>query len=167
MRPKRKRPRRGAVAAASIASALVLASCGGASTTGSTGTRSPAPGSSTTGGAATSTPASTTGSAGTPPNPSGAGSSKLALSADPSGQLRFTTSTLDAHAGAVTIDMHNPSQLSHSIAIEGSGVNTAGQVVGPEGTSTVSATLKPGTYKFFCTVPGHRQAGMEGTLTVK
>lgn len=63
--------------------------------------------------------------------------------------------------------MKNPSQLSHSIAIEGNGVNSAGQVVGPGGTSTVSASLKPGTYKFFCTVPGHRQAGMEGTLTVK
>jgi uncharacterized cupredoxin-like copper-binding protein len=63
--------------------------------------------------------------------------------------------------------MRNPSQLSHSIAIEGNGVNSAGQVVGPGGTSTVSAALKAGTYKFFCTVPGHRQAGMEGTLTVK
>ena len=95
------------------------------------------------------------------------GSSKLALSADPSGQLRFNTTTLQAGAGAVTIAMRNPSQLSHSIAIEGTGVNSAGQVVGPGGVSTVSATLKPGTYKFFCTVPGHRQAGMEGTLTVK
>lgn len=63
--------------------------------------------------------------------------------------------------------MSNPSSLSHSVAIEGPGVNTAGEVVTKGGTSTASATLKPGTYAFYCTVPGHRQAGMEGTLRVK
>jgi uncharacterized cupredoxin-like copper-binding protein len=31
----------------------------------------------------------------------------------------------------------------------------------------VSAQLKPGNYTFYCSVPGHRQAGMQGTLTVK
>jgi uncharacterized cupredoxin-like copper-binding protein len=35
------------------------------------------------------------------------------------------------------------------------------------GSKTVSATLRAGTYKFYCSVPGHRQAGMEGTLTVQ
>jgi uncharacterized cupredoxin-like copper-binding protein len=53
------------------------------------------------------------------------------------------------------------------VAIEGTGVNAAGEVVGPGGTSTVSADLRRGTYTFFCTVPGHRQAGMQGSLTVK
>jgi uncharacterized cupredoxin-like copper-binding protein len=51
--------------------------------------------------------------------------------------------------------------------ITGNGVSVAGVVVGPGGTSTVSASLKPGTYTFYCTVPGHREAGMSGTLTVK
>jgi uncharacterized cupredoxin-like copper-binding protein len=95
------------------------------------------------------------------------GASALHIKADPSGQLKFNVSALRASAGTVKIVMANPSQLSHSVAIQGNGVNAAGQVVGPSGTSTVSAKLKPGKYTFFCTVPGHRQAGMQGTLTVK
>jgi uncharacterized cupredoxin-like copper-binding protein len=35
------------------------------------------------------------------------------------------------------------------------------------GSKTLSLNLKPGTYKFYCSVPGHRMAGMEGTLTVQ
>jgi uncharacterized cupredoxin-like copper-binding protein len=97
---------------------------------------------------------------------SGAGGG-LHLNADPGGALRFNTKSLTANAGKVTLVMKNPSQLSHSIAITGNGVNAAGEVVGPGGTSTVSASLKPGTYTFYCTVPGHREAGMFGTLTVK
>jgi plastocyanin len=106
------------------------------------------------------------GGGGTKTGSTGAGT-KLAVEADPGGALKFDKKTLQARTGKVTIVMANPSQLSHSVAIEGNGVNAAGHVVGPKGTSTVSATLKPGTYTFFCTVPGHRQAGMQGTLTVK
>jgi uncharacterized cupredoxin-like copper-binding protein len=148
-------------AAAALATALTLAACGGSSTAGPSGAGSSA--------ATTSSTASTAAGSESqqPRGAGGGGSSKLELSADPGGQLRFTTTALQARAGSVTIAMHNPSQLSHSVAIEGTRVNTAGRVVGPGGTSTASATLKPGIYKFFCTVPGHRQAGMEGTLTVK
>jgi uncharacterized cupredoxin-like copper-binding protein len=103
----------------------------------------------------------------TAPAPSAGGGHTLHIRADPSGQLKFNVSALQAAAGKVKIVMANPSQLSHSVAIEGNGVNAAGQVVGPGGTSTVTATLKPGKYAFFCTVPGHRQAGMQGTLSVK
>jgi len=101
------------------------------------------------------------------PGPGGGTGTKLSIKADPSGQLKFDTKTLEANAGKVTITMANPSHLSHSVAIEGHGVDTEGQVVGPGGTSTASAALTPGTYTFYCTVPGHRQAGMQGTLTVK
>jgi plastocyanin len=101
------------------------------------------------------------------PSPATGASTKLNIKADPGGKLKFDKKTLQAKAGKVTITMANPSQLSHSVAIEGNGVDAEGQVVGPDGTSTASATLKPGTYTFYCTVPGHRQAGMQGTLTVK
>lgn len=95
------------------------------------------------------------------------GGQKLSLQADPSGKLRFNKKTLNAKAGKVTIVMKNPSPLSHNISIVGGGVNQMGQTVASGGTSTVSATLKPGKYTFYCSVPGHRQAGMFGTLTVK
>lgn len=91
----------------------------------------------------------------------------LHLHGDPSGALRFNVKSLAVRAGKVTLVMSNPSSLTHSIAIEGNGVSAAGPVVTNGGNSTASANLKPGTYTFFCTVPGHREAGMQGTLTVK
>jgi uncharacterized cupredoxin-like copper-binding protein len=63
--------------------------------------------------------------------------------------------------------MSNPSPVPHGIAIQGSGVNKVGSIVNQGGSSTISASLKPGKYTFYCPVPGHRQAGMQGTLTVQ
>ncbi len=92
----------------------------------------------------------------------------LKLSADPNGQLAFDKKTLGAKPGNVTIDMTNPSPVDHDISIEGPGnVARKGKIVGKGGTSTVSADLKAGDYTFYCSVQGHRQGGMEGTLTVK
>ena len=93
--------------------------------------------------------------------------STLRLKADPSGKLAYNTKRLSAKAGRVTLVMSNPAPLSHDVSIEGAGINKQGKVVGQGGTSTVSATLKPGKYTFYCSVPGHRDAGMFGTLTVK
>jgi uncharacterized cupredoxin-like copper-binding protein len=90
----------------------------------------------------------------------------LHIQADPSGALRFNKTTLSASAGKITIVMANPSPLQHDVAIEGNGVDVKGSVVSKGGTSTVSASLKPGTYMFLCTVDGHADAGMKGTLTV-
>ena len=66
----------------------------------------------------------------------------------------------------MTITMNNPSSLQHGIAVEGNGVNKDGKIVGQGGTSVLAVQLKAGNYTFFCPVPGHRQAGMQGTLTV-
>lgn len=81
--------------------------------------------------------------------------------------LVFDKKTLTAHAGKVTLVLANKSVMPHNVAIKGNGVDAKGPVVGPGKTSTVTAELKPGTYTFYCTVPGHAQAGMRGTLTVK
>ena len=64
--------------------------------------------------------------------------------------------------------MTNPAaQLQHDVSLQGPGVNVQGKKVTKGGTSTVSANVKPGKYTFYCSVPGHRQGGMQGTLTVK
>lgn len=82
--------------------------------------------------------------------------------------LAYTAKSAEAEAGEVTIDFTNPQAVPHDVAIEDSG----GEVIAEteqltEGSDSTTANLKPGTYTFFCTVPGHREAGMEGTLTVK
>jgi uncharacterized cupredoxin-like copper-binding protein len=94
------------------------------------------------------------------------GAHAVKLSADPSGALKFNTTTLSAKAGTVTITMNNPSSLQHGIAVEGNGANKDGKIVGQGGTSVLAVQLKAGKYTFFCPVPDHRQAGMQGTLTV-
>lgn len=89
----------------------------------------------------------------------------LRISASASG-LKYSTTKLKAPAGKVTIVMKNLSPLQHDIAIKGKGVSAKGKVVGKGATSTVTATLKKGTYTFYCSVDGHAAAGMKGTLTI-
>lgn len=91
----------------------------------------------------------------------------LRLSADPGGELRFDKRSLEARAGQVEIVMSNPSSLSHNVSVEGDGIDEEGKTVSKGGTSTVRAKLRPGRYTFYCSVPGHRQGGMEGTLIVR
>jgi plastocyanin len=103
-----------------------------------------------------------------PKAPPGGTIKTLPISADPSGQLRFDKDTLQAAAGNVRITMQNPAPVPHNVSLEGpGGVNKQGQTVNKGGASEVEAALKPGSYTYFCSVPGHRKAGMEGTLTVK
>jgi plastocyanin len=94
---------------------------------------------------------------------------KLELEADPAGQLAYTASKAVATPGSVTISMKNMSGVSHNVAIQS---GTSGPVLGAtvfqtKGTATLTVKLKPGTYTYFCQAPGHRAAGMLGTLTVK
>ena len=72
-----------------------------------------------------------------------------------------------SYGGALTIKSPNPSGTPHNIALEGNGVNEEGEVVQDGGVSKVEADLKPGEYTFYCSVPGHREGGMDGKLTVK
>ena len=97
----------------------------------------------------------------------GGAAQTLKLSADPGGALKFDKSTLTAKAGKVTIVMDNPSDLPHAVEIEGNGVEVEGETVGNGGVSKATADVKAGEYEYYCPVDGHKQAGMEGTLTVQ
>jgi plastocyanin len=99
--------------------------------------------------------------------PAEGGQTTLRLTADPGGALRFDKQSLETRAGRVTLTMENPSSVAHNVSIEGSGVDEEGKTVGEGGTSTVRAELRAGDYEFYCSVAGHRQGGMEGTLTVR
>lgn len=81
--------------------------------------------------------------------------------------LEYDTTELSAKAGKVTIDFKNPSAIPHNVVIEQNGKELASFEPIANGEESESAELKPGTYTFFCSVPGHREAGMEGTLTVE
>ena len=90
----------------------------------------------------------------------------LKLAADPT-QIAFDKTSLTSKPGTVTIDFDNPSQVSHDVAIEKDGKEIAKSDLIASSSTSVSADLAPGKYVFFCSVPGHREAGMQGTLTVK
>jgi plastocyanin len=121
--------------------ALGLAACGGGNEAATTG-----------GGATTA---------------GGAGGETLALAADPGGALKFDKTSLEATAGNVTIDFTNDSSLPHDVKLEGPGVEDEGTDTITGSSTSVTLDLQPGEYTFFCSVDGHRAAGMEGKLVVK
>jgi plastocyanin len=92
----------------------------------------------------------------------------LDVSSPSSGALSYSPNGLQAKPGNVSITYDNPSQVPHSIAVATSNGNVLGQVQPfTAGKQTVTLNnLAPGKYVFYCTVPGHRQAGMQGDLTV-
>jgi len=129
--------------------ALVLAGCGGSSNKNA--------GSNSSGATPTPTTAASSG---------GGSSGALALAAPADGSLKFDKTTLTAKSGKVTIDFDNPSSTPHAVEVEGNGVEQKTNTV-TNGKVSLSVDLKPGKYEFYCPVPGHRQAGMQGTLTVQ
>jgi plastocyanin len=125
--------------------ALAVAACGGDDDAGEPG--------------ATTAPVTTA----EPP----AGGAAVPIAADPSGALKYETTTLTAKAGKVTFKFTNDASLGHDFVIERDGKKVAGTEVITESSTTLEAELQAGEYAFYCSVPGHRAAGMEGTLTVK
>jgi plastocyanin len=82
--------------------------------------------------------------------------------------LAFSSKTASAKAGEVTVEFNNPQSLQHDVAIEDSSGETIGETeLVAESSASTTVELEPGTYHYYCTVPGHREGGMEGTLTVK
>jgi plastocyanin len=92
---------------------------------------------------------------------------ELQLAADPSA-IAYDKTELTSKPGNVTIDFTNPAPLEHDVVVEDEGgAELAASEVITEGKSSATGEFAAGTYTFFCSVPGHREAGMEGTLSVK
>jgi uncharacterized cupredoxin-like copper-binding protein len=120
----------------------------------------------------------------------GGGAQTIEVSADPSGQLQFAERTLQAPAGQeFSVHFRNPAPVEHNWvlvepgqedAVANAALAQAGNAIGLDGvisatevhqqneeeTVTVPA-LEAGEYQYICTVPGHYQAGMRGTLTIR
>ncbi len=153
--PAQGRAKKRSLSAVALVGLLALAGCASSSNTTSSATTA-------------STPATTPATTATTTSTSAPASGALSLAANTEGQLAYNTKSLTAKAGNVSIDFANMSPLGHNVTIE----SAAGKILGATptfqgGSKALTLALKPGTYKFFCSVPGHRQAGMEGTLTVK
>jgi plastocyanin len=91
----------------------------------------------------------------------------LMVSADPGGQLRYQQKSLTAKAGRVTIDFTNQSPVPHDVTIERGGKKVGGTKPIANSKATATVALEPGSYTFYCSVDAHRQAGMQGTLSVR
>ena len=146
----------GALLALVVAAVALVACGGGDDTTGTTeGSTEPAPaaGGGADGGA----------------EAGGGGESVVQIEAVSGSGLEFTEKEVTAKPGELTIEFTNPQSISHDVAVEDSGGQTIGKTELVSGTKTTETigNLKAGEYTFYCSVPGHREAGMEGTLTVE
>ncbi len=149
------------VALALVVASLALAACGGSDDSSDTSAETQ----SQSGGGAEAGGESTGGEAegGT------AGSASAIDFETPEGsELAYTTNSAEAEAGKDTVNFTNVQAIPHDVTIEDKGGETIGATdVISEDSASTTVDLKPGTYTFFCSIPGHREAGMEGTLTVK
>jgi plastocyanin len=95
----------------------------------------------------------------------GGGAQTVAIAADPEGGFAFDKQALEASAGEVTFEFTNEASIPHNFTIEDVDGAATDTVTGADDSVTVN--LEAGSYTFFCSVPGHREGGMEGTLTVQ
>jgi uncharacterized cupredoxin-like copper-binding protein len=160
-------------AVGAVVGALAIGACGSSSSGGTTQHAAAVPPSSSTSapapaagsGSTSSSSAPTTSTASSAAAPASMTVSVMAMS---SGALMFNTTSLTAKAGKVTVHFTNMAPEGHDLSIQ---QGTNGPVLAQTGvfqgaTKTLTVSLKPGTYTYFCNVPGHRQAGMQGTLKV-
>ena len=96
----------------------------------------------------------------------GAASTGNAIEVTGTDALAFEPAEISTSSGSVTFELTSEASIPHTLAIEG--VNSSDPIVQAAAgrSSSGAVTLEPGTYTFFCDIPGHRAAGMEGTLDV-
>lgn len=95
------------------------------------------------------------------------GSSSVSITAAEDGSLAYNEDSVEAEAGTVTIEFDNPSSTPHDVKVEGPDGDIGGTDVITSESTTADVDLEAGDYTFYCSVAGHRDAGMEGDLTVE
>jgi len=102
-----------------------------------------------------------------PAGAAGPSSRTLQLTADPTGQLAYDKDQAAVKAGKLSIRLTNASSVPHNVTIAMGTRTVAATRTIQRATTTLTANVPPGDYVFFCSVEGHRQAGMDGTLTAE
>ena len=97
----------------------------------------------------------------------GSGGGTLSFTAAEDGSLAFEEDSAETEAGTVTVELDNPSSTPHDVRIEGADGDVGGTETITGDTTSATVELEPGDYTFYCSVSGHREAGMEGDLTVE
>jgi plastocyanin len=97
----------------------------------------------------------------------GSAGASVDISADAGGELAYDTNEATAAAGTVAINFTNPSTTPHDVRIEGPDGDLGGTDVITDSSADATVDLDAGDYTFYCSVDSHREAGMEGTLTVE
>lgn len=98
----------------------------------------------------------------------GGAAATVDLSAPANGSFAFNPKQANAKSGPIEISFDNLASLTHDVVVE----DQAGEELGrteqiSKSVDSFTVDLEPGTYTYYCSVPGHRPGGMEGTLTVK
>ncbi len=88
-----------------------------------------------------------------------AGASEQTVNVKATDALRFDPDQLTATAGVIHIVQDNTGATTHTFVIEGQDFKLTNDDSG-------DIDLAAGEYVFYCDIPGHRAAGMQGTLTV-
>jgi uncharacterized cupredoxin-like copper-binding protein len=132
--------------AVAIAIPLTLSACGGGDDTSSTS-------------AATTTESTTAASGG-----GGAASSSVDISET---EYKLDPADPTAKAGSVTFTVANDGGVTHALEVEGNGVEEETDDISAGQSADLTVDLQPGTYEIYCPIDGHRDLGMEGTLTVQ
>jgi uncharacterized cupredoxin-like copper-binding protein len=81
-------------------------------------------------------------------------------------EFKIALPKIAVHAGQVTFDVQNDGKIPHDLVVQGNGVDAKTPLLNAGQSKTLSVDLKPGTYDLFCSVPGHKEAGMDVKLTV-
>ena len=108
------------------------------------------------------------GAASKPAAPAGGAGGVQTLTVQGTDQMRFNPSSLSARAGSpIRVTLNDPgTTLVHDFTIDNVGGQRVHIEAPPNGSASGEFTAPAGAYQFYCSQPGHREAGMQGTLTV-